>query len=285
MNYNIDLDEAPYTSSRKEFAELSDNDIEDYFNLSPLQETIYNSIRLKAEQPWEQQEMAFLDADANARAEWLFASRMLAMYGQSRPQIKFLLETTPPDLQLSELTSKRKELIMRLAGTVSGKQWFKCIKLKDGCKYIARFIYGAQSRLSQEDTDNFLLTLDQIGIIHDMIKGRGRKYRLGFEVVNTENVEAIKKYCKNPDKAQLIVTRLHRYIDKTKGAQGSSKVVRAMMDAGALKTRIPWEVYVKEFGNKNNNKSSYNEYTNPEQPSQFTDELYKEMVKEFKEFA
>ena len=282
MNY--DIDEAPYTSSRREFVDLSDNEIEQYFSLSSIQEQAYNTIRRKAELSWESQEMTFLDADANTRAEWLFASRLLAMYGQSRTDIKFILETTPPDLQLTELTNKRKELIMRLAGTEAGKQWLKCIKLKDGSKYVARFVFGTQSRLSQQDTDNFLLMLDQIGILHDLIKGRGKKYRLGYEVLNTENIEAIKKYCKNPEKAQLIVTRLHKYIDKAKGAQGASRPVRAMMGAGALKTRIPWDLFIKEFGKGTCNKSSYNDYTNPEQPSQFTDQLYNDLVKEFKEF-
>jgi hypothetical protein len=66
MNY--DIDEAPYTSSRREFVDLSDNEIEQYFSLSSIQEQAYNTIRRKAELSWESQEMTFLDADANTRA-------------------------------------------------------------------------------------------------------------------------------------------------------------------------------------------------------------------------
>ena len=46
MNY--DIDEAPYTSSRREFVDLSDNEIEQYFSLSSIQEQAYNTIRRKA---------------------------------------------------------------------------------------------------------------------------------------------------------------------------------------------------------------------------------------------
>lgn len=282
MDFNND---APYTSSRREFTKLTDQEIDRLFYLSPVYEALFDCIRRTGNQSWHQKEQTFLDANSNERAEWLFASRMLAVHGASRPRIEYLLNSVPPTLQLEELKEKRNELIMRLAGTEAGKHWMKCIRMEGDWSYIARFVCGSNSRLTNDDVDGFLLTLDQIAIMQDMIMGRGRKYGFDFRPTKEENVEAIKQYCHTPDNAREILRRLHLYIDKAKGAKGASKAVRAMMEAGALTERLPWELYEREFGSDNNNKSSYNEYTNIDKDHPFDDLLYQEMVKEFKELS
>ena len=277
--------EAPYTSSRREFTKLTDKEIDQLFYLTPIYEALFESIRSMGNQSWLTTEHTFLEADSNERAEWLFASRMLASHGASRPQVDYLLRSVPPTLQLDELKEKRNELIMRLVGTEAGKHWMKCIKTKAGWSYVARFLFGGNSKLTNDDVDSFLLTLDQIAMMHDMIMGRGKKYGFDFKPTNDENVEAIKQYCHNSDKAQKILQRLHLYIDKMKNPKGASRPVRAMMEAGVLTDRLPWELYEKEFGSDNNNKSSYNDYTNPDKPCPFDDRLYLDMVKEFKELC
>lgn len=280
MNFK---NEAPYTSSRREFTKLTDQEIDQLFYLTPIYEALFESIRSMGNQHWHMKEQTFLNAGSNERAEWLFASRMLASHGASRPQINYLLSSVPPTLQLDELKEKRNELIMRFVGTEAGKHWMKCIKTDTGWSYVARFVCGENSSLSSDDVDSFLITLDQIAIMHDMIMGRGKKYGFDFKPTNDENVEAIKQYCHNSNKAREILNRLHLYIDKVKGPKGASRPVRAMMEAGALTDRLPWELYEKEFGSDNNNKSSYNDYTNPEKSCPFDDSLYLDMVKEFKE--
>ena len=275
--------EAPYTSSRREFTKLTDKEIDQLFYLTPIYEALFDSIRSMGTQSWHLTEQNVLDADSNERAEWLLASRMLASHGASRPQISYLLSSVPPTLQLDELKEKRNELIMRLVGTEAGKHWVKCIKTDTGWSYVARFLFGGNSRLSNDDVDSFLLALDQIAIMHDLIMGRGKKYGFDFKPTKDENLEAIRQYCHTKDNANKILQMLHLYIDRVKGPKGASRPVRAMMEAGVLKERLPWELYEKEFGSDNNNKSSYNDYTNPDKPCPFDDSLYLDMVNEFKE--
>jgi hypothetical protein len=60
--------------------------------------------------------------------------------------------------------------------------------------------------------------------------------------------------------------------------------VRAMMAVGVLTERIPWSIYKQEFGEENNNKNSYNDYTNTDNPDSFKgEEFYESIKKEFKE--
>ena len=280
------MNDAPYTSSRQKFATLSDTEIDRLFYLTPIYEALFDTIRSTANQSWRAKEQTFLDADSNERAEWLFASRMVASYGTSRQEVDHILNSVPPALQLDELTDARNDLIMRLAGTEAGKHWMKCVKMDDGWKYVAHFVYGGHSRLSNDDVDLFLQMLDQIAIMHDMIKGRGRKYGFDFTPIKDESVEVIKQYCHTPEKAREILKLLHEHIDKQTTPKRASRPVRAMMEAGALTERLPWEIYEKEFGSDNNNKSSYNDYTNTDKENPFDDDiLFKEMKESFKKLS
>lgn len=276
---------APYTSARRDFTQLTDGERDQLFHLPDVCRTIYLSLRQMAQTPWEVQEAAFLDASSSQRAEWLFANRLLASYGSMKQHIQYTLSSTPPTLQLDELRDQTEELILQFAGTMAGKKWIVSMKAdRENWIYIARFMFSKASKLSAKDIDEFFDTLNKIAMMHDLIKGRGKKYGINFRPTSDESVERIKQYCHSPQKAREILERLHQYIDHCKGAKGTSMPVRAMMAVGALTERLPWSIYRQEFGEENNNKNSYNDYTNADNPDPFGgDTLYEAIKKEFKE--
>lgn len=281
MSFSTD---APYSSSRLKFTDLTDVEREKLFYLYPICQTVYDSMRKAGTEPWSSQEEDFLNADSNRRAEWLFGSRLLASYGSSIPQIRHLLDSTPPSLLLDELTERRDELIMRLAGTNAGQHWMKCMKMAGGWSYIARFVCGAESRLASDEVDSFFMTLDQIAIMHDLIKGRGKKYGFDFKPMNEESIEAFKGYCNSSKNAKAILELLHQKIDSKDTPKRSSRPIRAAIEAEAI-DRPPYDWFEKEFGDYcTNNKSSYNEYTNPSKDPYNEDPLYNELVEAFRKF-
>ena len=277
--------EAPYTSARRDFAQLTDGEKERLFHLPAICQTVFLYLRQMAQTPWSVQETAFLDANSSQRAEWLFANRLLASYGSMKQHIQYTLDSTPPTLQLDELRDQTKELILQFAGTMAGKKWIT--HMKTDCKnwiYIARFMFSEGSNLSTTDQDDFFATLNKIAMMHDLINGRGKKYGIDFRPTSDESVERIRQYCHEPKKAREILERLHKNIDRCKGAKYASMPVRAMMAVGVLTERLPWSLYEQEFGEENNNKNSYNEYTNADKQDPFKgEELYESMKKEFKE--
>ena len=277
--------EAPYTSARRDFAQLTDGEKERLFHLPAICQTVFLYLRQMAQTPWSVQETAFLDANSSQRAEWLFANRLLASYGSMKQHIQYTLDSTPPTLQLDELRDQTKELILQFAGTMAGKKWIT--HMKTDCKnwiYIARFMFSEGSNLSTTDQDDFFATLNKIAMMHDLINGRGKKYGIDFRPTSDESVERIKQYCHSPQKAREILERLHKNIDRCKGAKYASMPVRAMMAVGVLTERLPWSLYEQEFGEENNNKNSYNEYTNADKQDPFKgEELYESMKKDFKE--
>ena len=271
--------DAPYSPSRLKFTELTEEERDTLFYLSPIREAVYKCMREACSITWFTQESAFLKADSDKRAEWIFASRLLASYGTSIPQIFHILNSTPPTLQEEELTEKRNELINRLAGTEAGQHWMKCMKAKNGWSYMARFLCGSESRMTSEDKDNFFLMLDQIAIMHELISGRGQKYNLPYRPRLERSVKGFRQYCHNPENAKEILELLHYYIDQKDSPKRSSRPVRAAIDSGAL-YRPPYDWFNKEFGEVcKNDKSSYNEYTNPDNDSFHKDRLY-DIIKE-----
>ena len=277
--------EAPYTSARRDFAQLTDGEKERLFHLPAICETVFLYLRQMAQTPWSVQETAFLDASSSQRAEWLFANRLLASYGSMKQHIQYTLDSTPPNLQLDELKEQLTALILQFAGTPAGKKWITNMKTdRENWIYTARFMFSEASKLSTADHDEFFDALNKIAILHDLIKGRGRKYGINFRPTSDESVERIKQYCHEPKKAREILERLHKNIDHCKGAKYASMPVRAMMAVGVLTERLPWSLYEQEFGEENNNKNSYNEYTNADKQDPFKgEELYESMKKDFKE--
>ena len=277
--------EAPYTSARRDFAQLTDGEKERLFHLPAICQTVFLYLRQMAQTPWSVQETAFLDASSSQRAEWLFANRLLASYGSMKQHIQYTLDSTPPNLQLDELKEQLTALILQFAGTMAGKKWITHMKAdRENWIYTARFMFSEASKLSTADHDEFFDALNKIALIHDLIKGRGRKYGINFRPTSDESVERIKQYCHSPQKAREILERLHKNIDRCKGAKYASMPVRAMMAVGVLTERLPWSLYEQEFGEENNNKNSYNDYTNADKEDPFKgEELYESMKKEFKE--
>ena len=275
---------APYSDSRRKYARMSNEELDRLFYLKEIRCTLYQTLQQAYKNPWAMQQGELLNAKSRQRAEWLFATHMLTSYGQSIPQIEHLLESVPSSMQADELKDKREEMILKLAGTKAGNHWMKCIAEQNGWSYVAQYLCGEGSQISAEEMDNLLLAIDQISIMHDLLRGRGREYGLAFQSNNAESVEQIKQYCRHPEKAGKILRELHRFIDGRKNARTASMPVRAMMELRILTDRLPWEFYSKEFNFEGNNKSSYNDYTNKEKDNPFVDNnLYRTIVESFED--
>lgn len=258
--------EAPYSSSARHYAKMSDQEMDKLFYLNAIRSKLFDTMKQVYSTTWQVNESTLLYANDNQRALWMFASKMLSVYGQSIPQVKHLLNSVRPEMQEQELIDKRVDLIMRLVGTKIGQHWMNNFDQEDGWKYVAQNLYGEANQLKSDEVDSFLLTIDQISIINDLLQGRGSKYRLGYNTNNAKSVETIKHHCNKEyvDKAAKILVELHRYIDKAKKPKGASLPVRVLLDLKILRERLPWTFIKQEFGDHNNNESSYNEYTNIE---------------------
>ena len=159
MNKYNELEEAPFTQSRREFVRLSDSELEQLFNLGPIRNEVHQYLREEDNKTWAIQEGEFLDADSNKRAQWLFSTHLLGSFGISLALVDHLLRSTPPPMQLEMLTQKRTELISKFAGTNAGKHWMMCMKMKDGWKYVAQYTDGDNGKLNLAETEAFLATI------------------------------------------------------------------------------------------------------------------------------
>ena len=238
--------EAPYSPSARHYANLSKQEMDKLFYLNSIRSTLFEIMKQVYSNTWQENESTLLYADGNQRAQWMFASKMLSVYGQSIPQVKHLLNSVRPEMQEEELKDKRVELIMKLVRTKIGQHWMNTFDQDDGWKYVAQNLYGEANQLRSEEVDSFLLTIDQISIINDLLQGRGSKYRLGYNTNNAKSVEVIKHHCNKEyvDKAAKILVELHKI----------------------LRERLPWSFIKQEFGSDNNSDSSYNDYTNVYSP-------------------
>ena len=276
-------EEAPHSTARKEFVNLSDSELNQTFDLTAIRSEVYGLIHNEGNKPWIIKERELLDANSDTRAEWIFATRLLASYGTSIPQVEHLLKTVPPPLILQMLSKKRADLINQFAGTEAGQHWMMCMKEQDGWKYVAQYAYGASGIQDSGLLDRFMLMLDQIAIIHDVINGRGRKYGFDLDIVSTESINATKQYCKHPENAHLILQLLHKRIDGQDTPKRSSRPIRAALASGAFCERPSYTWFDNEFGNScKNDSSSYYSYTDMEKSNPYEDNLYDEILNEFK---
>ncbi len=276
-------EEAPHSTARKEFVNLSDSELNQTFDLTALRSEVYGLIHNEGSKPWIVKERELLDANSDTRAEWIFATRLLASYGTAIPQVEHLLKSVPPPLILQMLSKKRTNLINLFAGTETGQHWMMCMKEQNGWKYVAHYAYGANSRLESSLLDKFMVALDQIAIIHDIIKGRGRKYGFDLNIVSTKSINATKQYCKHPENAHLILQLLHKRIDGQDTPKRSSRAIRAALESGAFCERPSYTWFDNEFGNScKNDSSSYYSYTDMEKSNPYEDNLYDEILNEFK---
>lgn len=279
------MTDAPYSEARSKTPQLKEQDIRQLFDITELRKTLYDLLKQSLSLTWQNAQQLF-DLEAEGRAEWVFASRLLSCYRTSVPQINYLLESTPPDLRLTELTQERDELISRLAGTMAGMRWMKHMRVNDGWRFMAIYLFGQQSRISQDDIQELFMTIDQIAILTEVISGRGRKYGIDFKAFTDEAVEAFKQYCRDASKARPILERLHKEIDGKDSPKRSTRPISAAIRAGLLYERPPYEWFNQEFGEFcKNDKTSYYAYTKEDCTTYDDDILHKELVKQFREIT
>ena len=254
--------EAPYSPSARHYANLSDQEMDKLFYLNSIRSKLFEIMKQVYSSTWQANESTLLYANGDQRAKWMFASKMLGVYGQSIPQVKHLLNSVRPEMQEEELKDKRVELIMKLVSTKIGQHWMNTFDQDDGWEYVAQNLYGEANQLRSEEVDSFLLTIDQISIINDLLQGRGSKYRLGYNTNNAKSVEVIKHHCNK------------EYV---------AMPIRVLLDLKILRERLPWSFIKQEFGAQNN-ESSYNDYTNVYSPDMHPykgDKNYNLMMSDF----
>ncbi len=276
------MTDAPYSEARSKTSRLKEEDIRQLFDITELRQTLYDLLKKSLSLTWQNAQELF-DLEAEGRAEWVFASRLLSCYRTSVPQINYLLESTPPDLRLTELTQERDELISRLAGTMAGMRWMKHMRVNDGWRFMAIYLFGQQSRISQDNIQELFMAIDQIAILTDVLRGRGRKYGIDFKVFTDEAVKNFTPYCRQAPQARIILERLHKEIDGKDGPKRSTRPIRAAIEAGLFAERPPYEWFRQEFGELcKNDRSSYYDYTKEDCEKYDDDSLYQELVDSFR---
>lgn len=277
-------DEIPYSKSRLSFTRIDDNDLQQLFDLDGLRQRLFERSKSEREQDWPSVRSRYLNASAAERSQMLFAHRLLASYGSSLNQIRYLLNSTPPDLWQDAITEHRQELIDRLAGTDAGKHWMRCMRKPDGWKFTAAYLWGEHSTVSSEAIDHFFSSLDEICILTDMLEGNAQTYGLNFKPQLDEALEVMQH---NFFKIEGIQARelLKRLQLMMKGKEKPKSVVmplRAATDAGIMK-KPTYEEYKKAFDPEGKvSKSTYNENMNPYNEP-YKDEAFKQLVKEFEQ--
>ena len=255
------MSEAPYTSSRLVFTRV---DIDLVFDLDNLRCELFRQKKESELKSWEELKPLLLQASSPERAELLFSHRLLASYGSSLPQIRFMLDSTPPQLWQETIGVRRQELIDRMAGTLAGKHWIRCMKQPKGWKFTAIFLWGEQSKLTSADIDLFFLMLDEICILTDLMKGRGNDYNIAFMPKGFTDISVMREYISNSIRSpRLLIEKLKRLMDGKEKPKMIVMPIRAAIDAGVM-TRPTYEDFVKAFslGDKVS-KTTYNDYTNP----------------------
>ena len=208
-----------------------------------------------------------INTSSSERAELLFAEKLLTTYGSSMPHIRYLLNSTPPDLNQQEITQVRKDLIDSMGGTMIGKHWIRCMKQPDGWTFTARRIWDENSQFTSAEIDNFFTALDEISIITDLLEGRGDIY--GISISLYPEIRAVPtdiyKLCTFREKAFMLISKLQELTHNRSSAKLIVMPTRAAIDLGVLH-RPTYEQFLAAFNldPKLVSKSSYNNYTNTE---------------------
>lgn len=255
--------ERPYTSSRSTFTNVGDDAIRQIFDLDSLRKLLFERREESHESGWDKMREIFINTSSTERAELLFAERLLATYGSSLPQIRYLLNSMPPELHQQEITERRQNLIDRMGGTLIGKHWIKCMKRPDGWKYIARFLWDEKSQLSSGEIDEFFRTLDEISILTDLLEGHGLRYDIYLQTVKKVSPNDLYSLCTESSKAEALVAKLQELTSGKTTPKALVMPTRAAMDLGEL-SRPSYEQFLAAFNldAKDVSKSSYNNYTN-----------------------
>ena len=229
-----------------------------------MRKNLYERKEEAREAGWDQMRKVYINTSSTERAELLFAEKLLATYGSALPQIRYLLNSTPPELHQQEITEQRQKLIDSMGGTLIGKHWIKCMKKPDGWTYIARFLWDEKSQFTSDDIDGFFTSLDEISILTDLLECRASIYDIDFLPVSSKaSPNDLYSLCTERRKAEALVTKLK---DLTLGKTTPKALVmptRAAMDLGEL-SRPSYEQFLTAFNldAKVVSKSSYNNYTN-----------------------
>lgn len=263
MNSN----ERPYTSSRSEFNDMDRAAIKQVFDLDSLRKQLYDRNEEVRKGGWEKMRQILINTSSSERAELLFAEKLLTTYGSSMPHIRYLLNSTPPDLNQQEITQVRKDLIDSMGGTMIGKHWIRCMKQPDGWTFTARRIWDENSQFTSAEIDNFFTALDEISIITDLLEGRGDIY--GISISLYPEIRAVPtdiyKLCTFREKAFMLISKLQELTHNRSSAKLIVMPTRAAIDLGVLH-RPTYEQFLAAFNldPKLVSKSSYNNYTNTE---------------------
>lgn len=263
MNSN----ERPYTSSRSEFNDMDRAAIKQVFDLDSLRKQLYDRNEEVRKGGWEKMRQILINTSSSERAELLFAEKLLTTYGSSMPHIRYLLNSTPPDLNQQEITQVRKDLIDSMGGTMIGKHWIRCMKQPDGWTFTARRIWDENSQFTSAEIDNFFTALDEISIITDLLEGRGDIY--GISISLYPEIRAVPtdiyKLCTFREKAFMLISKLQELTHNRNSAKLIVMPTRAAIDLGVLH-RPTYEQFLAAFNldPKLVSKSSYNNYTNTE---------------------
>lgn len=261
MNSN----ERPYTSSRSEFNDMDSAAIKQVFDLDSLRKQLYDRKEEAREGGWEKMRQILINTSSAERAELLFAEKLLTTYGSSMPHIRYLLNSTPPDLYQQEITQERKDLIDNMGGTMIGKHWIRCMKKPDGWTFTARRIWDENSQFTSAEIDNFFTDLDEISILTDLLEGRGDMYGISvsLEPVIRAAPTEIYKLCTFREKAFMLISKLQELTHNRNSAKLIVMPTRAAIDLGVLH-RPTYEQFLAAFNldSKLVSKSSYNNYTN-----------------------
>ena len=254
---------APYTSARLDFVRTGE--LNNLFDLASLRRQLFEKKAASEREGWEAMRPLLLEASSQQRAELLFSHRLLASYGSSLPQIRFMLDSMPKEFWQEAASERRQQLANRLAGTEAGKHWMRCSRRADGWTYTARFLWGEMSRVTSEEIERFFGMLDEISILTDLLNGHGKDYGIDFPTDgNLNSVRLMQEWISNKvSNPQALVRAIKEQMAGKEKPKTIVAPIRAAIDAGVM-TRPTYEAAAEAFGfGEKVSKSSFNDYTNP----------------------
>ena len=256
--------ERPYTSARSTFNNIDEATIRQIFDIDSLRKSLFERKEEAREAGWDKMRKVYINTSSTERAELLFAEKLLATYGSALPHIRYLLNSTPPELHQQEITEQRQKLIDSMGGTLIGKHWIKCMKKPEGWTYIARFLWDEKSQCSSDDIDSFFTILDEISILTDLLECRASVYDIDFlPDISKASPNDLFSLCTERRKAEVLVAKLQELTLGKTTPKALVMPTRAAIDLGEIR-RPSYEQFLAAFNldSKDVSKSSYNNYTN-----------------------
>lgn len=276
--------DVPYSSARRDFTRINDvKVIEQLFDLDTLRCSLFEQRKETEQQDWGEMKQLLLNASDSKRAELLFSHRLLASYGSSMAQIRYMLDSTPPLQWQDVITDRRQELIDRMAGTEAGKHWMRCMKQEDGWKFTAIFLWSEKSKVTSEAIDLFFLMLDEISILTDLLMGRGKEYGVDFMPKEKIEYSVMRNYMYvDEDNVKEVLRLLRTSIEGKDKPKSIVMPIRAAIEAGVI-SRLTYEDFKKVFDPEGKvSKSTFNDYTNHNNIPYQNDPAYNALFEKFR---